>query len=218
MNLPEKAVSAGVARVRDLDVRPTLAQGIDPFTKIMAAAAELESDECLRLIVGFKPKPLYLVMRSRGFASHTAQNADGDFEVLFWKKPGGGGGLFGKILGGLKKKETAPPSAEAREAIAARAATDSQEVVSSEPPIEMQPPEFLDVRGLEPPEPMMQILAKLDEMGPTSQLMIDHHREPLLLYAKLEEKGFASSAEEVEAGHWKIHIFPASLTQENNNE
>ncbi len=205
-SLPEKALSAGVARVRDLDVRPTLAQGIDPFTKIMAAAAELDADEALRLIVGFKPKPLYLVMRSRGFTSNTEQNADGDFEVLFWKKPGGGGGLFGKLLGRRKAKEgatVAPPSAEAREAIAARAA-------------EMQPPEFLDVRGLEPPEPMMQILAKLDEMGPTSQLMIDHHREPLLLYDKLKEKGFASSAEEIEAGHWKIHVFPASTKEESS--
>lgn len=49
----------------------------------------------------------------------------------------------------------------------------------------------LDVRGLEPPEPMMKILSALSELGPNEVLEVTHFREPVHVYPHLEEAGFS---------------------------
>lgn len=46
----------------------------------------------------------------------------------------------------------------------------------------------LDVRGLEPPHPMNQVLAALDDTA-NLPLRVLHHREPSLLYPRLGERG-----------------------------
>lgn len=46
----------------------------------------------------------------------------------------------------------------------------------------------LDVRGLEPPHPMNQVLAALDDAA-NLPLRVLHHREPSLLYPRLAERG-----------------------------
>jgi hypothetical protein len=45
----------------------------------------------------------------------------------------------------------------------------------------------LDVRGLEPPQPLRAVLATLD--GGTLPLRVRHHREPALLFPRLEARG-----------------------------
>ncbi len=51
-------------------------------------------------------------------------------------------------------------------------------------------PLFLDVSGLEPPEPLVQVLARVDSLGSGQYLHVRHHREPCLLYPNLEKRGF----------------------------
>lgn len=48
----------------------------------------------------------------------------------------------------------------------------------------------LDNRGLQPPEPMVRILAALGELGAGDQVVALMDREPLLLYPELERRGF----------------------------
>lgn len=67
----------------DLDVRPILRSGGEPFQKIMEAVAALAPGEGLRLLATFKPTPLLQVLGSKGF-SHEAKALDGgEWEVLF---------------------------------------------------------------------------------------------------------------------------------------
>ena len=67
----------------DVDVRPILRAGGEPFSVIMAALERLEPGQGLRLYATFKPIPLFAVMADRGFA-HSAQALDaGEWEVLF---------------------------------------------------------------------------------------------------------------------------------------
>ncbi|MFC6717813.1 DUF2249 domain-containing protein [Natrialbaceae archaeon GCM10025810] len=47
-----------------------------PFEDIMAALSSLESDERLRLVAPFEPKPLYEVLEARGFAFESEQRDD----------------------------------------------------------------------------------------------------------------------------------------------
>ena len=162
--------------VRDLDVRPILAKGGDPFSVITKTATSLAPGESLHLVAPFEPVPLYAVLRSMGFASRH-ELRDGAHHV--WFERDGAGGL---------------PAAK--------------ETAAAAP---LQPPVERDVRGLEPPAPMMTILEKLVELGPGAQLLVRHHREPVLLYEKLQLRGYAARAKKVCDGDWIVHIAPAHV-------
>jgi len=65
----------------------------------------------------------------------------------------------------------------------------------------------LDVRELPPPEPMMKILEKLAEVDDKTVLLVHHHREPMMLYPKLEERGFKAITNKIEENYYKVVIF-----------
>jgi len=73
----------------------------------------------------------------------------------------------------------------------------------------LQAPVEMDVRGLEPPQPMISILEKLVELGPGAQLLVHHHREPVLLYEKLALRGYAARTTRRGEGDYLVHIAPA---------
>jgi uncharacterized protein (DUF2249 family) len=66
---------------------------------------------------------------------------------------------------------------------------------------------ILNVHGLEPPEPMVQILSKLSELGPKDALEVEHFREPVPLYAHLEAAGFEHEIEKLGEGRYKLRIY-----------
>lgn len=70
----------------DLDVRPILRAGGEPFATIMAVLEQLAPGQGLRLYAPFKPVPLFQVMANRGFTHEAAEIEDGDWEVRF--RPG----------------------------------------------------------------------------------------------------------------------------------
>ena len=143
----------------DVDVRPILRQGGEPFSVIMAALERLEPGQGLRLYATFKPVPLFAVMADKGFV-HSAQALDGgEWEVLFTPAE-------------EKDKPAAPR--------AARSAFDEW----PEPLVK------LDNRDLEPPEPMVRILAAADKLAPGETLSALLRREPVFLFPQLEKRGF----------------------------
>ena len=73
----------------------------------------------------------------------------------------------------------------------------------------LQAPVELDVRGMEPPGPMMAILEKLVELGPGAQLLVAHHREPVMLYEKLKLRGYAAQTTRRAEGDYLVHVAPA---------
>lgn len=66
-----------------LDVRPILRAGGEPFEKIMEAVALLGPGQGLRLFATFKPVPLFSVLGSKGFSHEARQLEGGDWEILF---------------------------------------------------------------------------------------------------------------------------------------
>jgi len=46
----------------------------------------------------------------------------------------------------------------------------------------------IDVRGLEPPEPMVAILGYLEREGASSPVIVHHFREPVFIYPELAER------------------------------
>ncbi len=176
--LPAVVSATGQTRERELDVRPVLAKGGDPFHLIMKTLQTLEANEALHLIVGFEPAPLYAIMRSAGRAAHTEQR-DGAYHVWFYCDP--------------KLQPEPAPGAER---------------VALQEPVEM------DVRGLEPPGPLVAILEKLASLGPGAQLLVHHHREPVLLYEKLKLRGYAARTQRRGEGDYMVHVAPAWAFEE----
>lgn len=172
--IPAEAAAKGTSSARELDVRPVLAKGGDPFHLIMKTAGELRDEEALHLIVGFEPTPLYSVMKSLGRAAYTEKHG-ADVHVWFYRD--------------------ATLSVPKAEGTAERAPLKS--------PVE------LDVSDMEPPQPMITILEKLVELGPGAQLLVRHHREPVLLYDKLALRGYAARTTKRGEGDYMIHIAPA---------
>jgi uncharacterized protein (DUF2249 family) len=68
---------------KELDVRPILKNGGEPFEAIMTAVGALQPGQGLKLLAPFKPQPLYRVMDARGFDHAVVELDDGDFEVRF---------------------------------------------------------------------------------------------------------------------------------------
>ena len=64
----------------------------------------------------------------------------------------------------------------------------------------------LDVRGLEPPLPLIRVLERLDTLGPDEELEVLHDRRPLLLYPQIEDRGFRHQTEELAPGLVRIRI------------
>jgi uncharacterized protein (DUF2249 family) len=73
-------------------------------------------------------------------------------------------------------------------------------------PISAARTRVLDVRGLEPPEPMVKILEALEELIPGEVLEVLHERRPMLLYPQLDDRGFVHETDEPEPGLSRISI------------
>lgn len=73
--------------IRQLDVRPILARGQEPFGPITETVRALPPGTCLRLIAPFRPTPLFSVMARMGFVADPRQRPDGVWEVLFSPLP-----------------------------------------------------------------------------------------------------------------------------------
>jgi hypothetical protein len=66
-----------------LDVRPDLAAGREPLSKIMDAAREIPDLGSLTVLAPFEPVPLYSVLRRMGFSHETeALGAEG-YRIVF---------------------------------------------------------------------------------------------------------------------------------------
>jgi uncharacterized protein (DUF2249 family) len=64
----------------------------------------------------------------------------------------------------------------------------------------------LDVRGLEPPRPMVAVLERLETLAPGQTLTVVHDRRPTFLYPQLDARGFAHRTDEPEPGLIRIVI------------
>lgn len=64
----------------------------------------------------------------------------------------------------------------------------------------------IDVRGLEPPHPMVRVLEALDDLRAGDTLEVLHERRPILLYPQLDERGFIHETDEPAPGQVRILI------------
>ncbi len=144
--------------IRELDVRPMLRAGEEPFQAIMDAVGALAPGESLRLVAPFRPVPLFSVMANRGFAAQDRALDSGDWEVVFSPVDDV------QIEAGLTAGSS--PSAA----------------------FWAEPVQELDLIELEPPEPMVRILEALEDLQPGDVLFALLAREPVFLFPELAKR------------------------------
>ena len=71
-------------KFKTLDVRPILARGVEPFSKIRESVDALRLNEGLSVIAPFLPSPLIEKLGSEGFQSRVERLVGGGWTVHFW--------------------------------------------------------------------------------------------------------------------------------------
>jgi uncharacterized protein (DUF2249 family) len=177
--MPAALRGLAMERLVDLDVREDLRRGEEPFSKIMAAKQSLQPGVVLRLRATFEPVPLYHVMGKQGYDHWTEQLADDDWRVWF----------YGKEAADVQAAPAAAP------AVAGSVGDAAEEDIV-----------ILDVRGMDPPEPMMQTLAALETLPEGKTLLQINVRVPQFLLPRLDEMGFRYEVREQKDGPVRVFI------------
>ena len=136
----------------------------------------------LHLRAIFEPAPLYAVLRKRGFEHETQCHAPDDWSVWFWR----------------------PSASEATSPDAAAAATSSAlDDLMGDPSVVV-----LDVRDLQPPEPLVRTLAAAEQLEPGQTLVQVNLRVPQFLLPMLTEQGYAWEVDESRVDRVLVRIKP----------
>lgn len=180
------------APVTELDVREDLRNGREPFSRITAAVGSLASGSVLLLRTTFEPAPLYAVLARRGFVHAAEQIGDDDWCVRFWRPVE----AHDAVAAGAHEPRSSPPNVAATSASDGPAATASAD----------ETVHWLDVRGLEPPEPMVRTLAMLESLPEGHTLVQVNARAPQFLLPILTERGFAFSIDDSDGDRVLVRI------------
>ena len=167
-------------RIIELDVRDDLRQGREPFSRIMAAVGALRDGEVLCLRATFEPVPLFAVMEKRGFSHYVERLETDDWRVWFFRPEAAADARSDAVDADADHES----SSVAREEPASSAAPASTEAGGADADI------VLDVRGLEPPEPMQRTLEALEQLPAGTVLVHVNVRVPHFLLPILTERGF----------------------------
>lgn len=148
----------------ELDIRPILEKGEEPFAAIMEAKAKLVPGQRLVVTAPFDPKPLYGIFAAEGFAVEASENPKGVWRIAFKPTP--------------ERGET--------------------------------PNHELDLRVLEPPEPLHRALEALARLERGRELVLHTRFRPVHLFDQLDAETTDYDCEEAGPNHWITHLWRVS--------
>ena len=128
------------------------------------------------------------MLAKRGFLYESRQDAPDDWSVWFWRSAADAAALSGP-----------------RPTVA----SDSAEVAMQSPGTDEPSGErthWLDVRGLEPPQPMLRTLAALESLPEGHELVQINVRIPQFLLPALAERGYVFTVDESHADRVLVRI------------
>ena len=64
----------------------------------------------------------------------------------------------------------------------------------------------IDVRGLAPPQPLVEILRLVESVNDAAPVIVHHDRDPVLLYPELAERGWNADAIEGDPGEVRLRL------------
>lgn len=188
-------------RMVDADVREDLRAGREPFGRIMAARRSLPTGGVLRVRAIFEPVPLYRVMANHGLEHWTERLGPDDWRVWFFEPE-----LVGSASGPASDPSGADPGAARGSAGEDRPDRGEDRGGEEATPAGAADEVVLDVRGLEPPEPMVRTLEALEDLPTGATLLQVNARVPRFLLPRLEERGFTWEIDEQPDDEVRVRI------------
>ena len=167
----------------ELDVRPILAGGVDPFEKIMETLKGINETDTLKIINTFEPVPLLNVLKGKGYDYKTERPNDGEVHTFLFKK------AENKIS---EEKVEGDSNELSFEDLEKKFAGKLKEI---------------DVRDLEMPMPMVTILEEIEKIPDNEALYVHHKRLPQYLLPELEDRNYKLVKKEIDEDNLKIIIF-----------
>ncbi|MCC5932409.1 MAG: DUF2249 domain-containing protein [Cyclobacteriaceae bacterium] len=181
----EKLAMLASYEIVDLDVRPVLAGGTDPLHIILDKVNTLKKNQALKIINTFKPAPLITLLGKKGF-EHTVKNpAPGLIETYFFKTDN-----FGD------SDEITPLKIDSD--------TSDWHVLYKK---YQDKKTKIDVRGLQPPQPMTLILEKLENLPDDEALLVQHEKIPVFLLPELHNLNYSYQINEESENQVSILIY-----------
>lgn len=167
-----------------LDVRPSLDSGVDPFDIIMKAVKVLKEGETLQIINTFEPIPLIRKLESKGYESWTERPEEGIVHTFF------------------KKNTTKWIDNEVEEKVRRSPLNFEEQLVNFGKNVRK-----IDVRQLEMPEPMVIVLKEIETLKKGQALYVDHKKIPQFLLPELEQRDYNILFKEIDCNHTILLIF-----------
>lgn len=169
-------------RILELDVRPILDDGVDPFEAIMAKLKTMDDSETLLIINTFEPIPLLNLLKKKGYVYETVRPESGLVHTYLEKD------------NSEKKKEVKEVRQEGGSFsdIEAKFKGNMTEI---------------DVRDLEMPMPMVTILEALEKLHAGQALYVHHKKLPQYLIPEMEDRGYKWVSDEIDDDNIKLIIF-----------
>ena len=166
----------------ELDVRPILEGGTDPFDAIMAKLKTMDESHTLLIINTFEPIPLLNILKKKGYTYETERPENGVVHTYLEKFDG-----------------------EVKEVSDETAVTElSFEQVEQNFTGKMKE---VDVRNLEMPMPMVTILEEIEGIAEDHALYVHHKKLPQYLIPELEDRGYQWVSNEIDESNIKLIIF-----------
>ncbi len=172
------------SNIIELDVRPILKGGVDPFETIMSKLKEMKDDQTLLVINTFEPVPLLNLIKNKGY-EYEVERPD----------PGVVHAYLKKSISNENKDIKTEPSSDSKQTykqIEERFAGLMKEV---------------DVRDLEMPLPMVTILEELENLTDSMALFVHHKKLPQYLLPELAERGYSYVHKDVDENNLKLIIY-----------
>ena len=187
LNTGNMSTTKNIKNLVSLDVRPTLESGEDPFNIIMKAVKVLKEEETLQIINSFEPIPLIRKLESKGYESWTERPKEGEVHTFF------------------KLNKTKWVDKELEESVKKSKKDFDTELAFFGDNIKK-----IDVRELEMPEPMVQILKEIETLKDGHALFVDHKKIPQFLLPELEVREFDILYKEIDCNHTILLIYKNS--------
>ncbi len=167
-----------------LDVRPGLANGVDPFDEIMKTLKGMNDQETLLIINTFEPIPILNILKKRGYEFETERPEAGIVHTY------------------LRKTEVGPASGEVLEIKAGE--TGDFGMIEKRFKGKLKE---IDVRDLEMPMPMVTVLEELEKLSEGEALYVHHKRLPQYLLPELENRHFKLVQKPIDENNLKLIIY-----------
>ena len=164
----------------ELDVRPILSNGQDPLNKILNTINNANKNSIIKIINSFEPSPLIELLKKQGFEYYIEKISNEQINTYFKNK-------LGNNID-LKTNNTKSNFDEILLKYKSRLVE-------------------IDVRNLEMPMPMMNILVALNNLKNDQALFVFHKKIPVFLLPELADRKFDYAFKEIDEHNVNMIIF-----------